>query len=254
MAEVKSRVNPALETGDIYFLYRPVVDAEEVHGLEDVRRFFIVLKPWRPPRYRLIVVGRKRLPDPREHNRFWGFVWRVLRDRAALNAELGEEEYATKTRGIRKVPAARPAAEGIYAIVRHGDHTHLAYALELPTREGPAERELNIRREASYIIAVRNPESPRPPAAGAGPKQPARFPPELQRKFAGRRFVPVDPPDFLDYEGAELVLIGAEENPEQELGLEFVPDREDEHTADVLRDLALPREVVREPLFEGAWK
>ena len=31
-------------------------------------------------------------------------------------------------------PPARPAAEGIYAIVRHGDHTHLAYVIELPQR------------------------------------------------------------------------------------------------------------------------
>ena len=50
------------------------------------------------------------------------------------------------------------------------------------------------------------------------------------------------------------MLIGATENPEEELGLEFKPDRESLHTADVLRDLKLPHEIVREPLFEGEWK
>ena len=50
------------------------------------------------------------------------------------------------------------------------------------------------------------------------------------------------------------MLIGADEDPERELGIEFKPDRETEHTADVLRDLKLPREIVREPLFEGKWK
>jgi hypothetical protein len=137
--------------------------------------------------------------------------------------------------------------------VRHDDHTHLVYALELPTREGAAERELNIRREASYIVAVRNPETPRPANTGLDPERDATFPKRLQEKFAGRKFVPVDPPDFLDYEGAELMFIGAAEDPERELGIAFKPDRETEHTADVLRDLRLPRDVVRVPLFEGEW-
>jgi hypothetical protein len=124
MAQVKSDASPLLERGDIYFLYRPRVETDEVHGLQDVERFYILMKPWRRHLYRLIVVGRKRLPDPKEHNRFWGFVWRVFKDRKALNDELGAREYTTKTRGVRHVPPVRPAAEGIYTLVRHGDHTH----------------------------------------------------------------------------------------------------------------------------------
>jgi hypothetical protein len=34
-----------LEQGDIYFFYRPKKDAEEVKGVEDVRRFFMVTAP-----------------------------------------------------------------------------------------------------------------------------------------------------------------------------------------------------------------
>lgn len=253
MADVKSHAAPLLEKGDIYFLYRPRVDTDEVHGLQDVERLYIVLKPQRRTLFRLIIVGRKKLPDPQEHNRFWAFVWRVFDDRAALQQELREDTYQTKTRGVRHLQPARPAAEGIYGLARHGgDHTHLAYALELPKTEGPAERELNIRREASYIVAVKNPEAPSPPGMPSGAE--AKFPKRLMEKFGGRRFVPLDPPDFLDYEGAQLVLIGAREDPEAELGLEFKPDREDEHTADVLKDLRLPREIAREPLFEGEWK
>jgi hypothetical protein len=167
---------------------------------------------------------------------------------------LGEKAYVTRTRGVRHVAAVRPAGEGIYSIVRHQDHTHLAYVLELPRHEGPAERELNIKREASYIIAVKNPHSGDPPAAGLDPDREARFPKKLQETFAGRRFAPIDPPDFLDYEGAELLLIGASQVPERELGIEFKPDTEDKHNADIFRVLKLPREVVREPLFLGNWK
>jgi hypothetical protein len=254
MAQVQSHKYPPIESGDIYFLYRPAVGVREVHGFGDVRRLYILLKPWSKQIFRLLIVGRKKLPAPEEHDRFWAFVWRVFGDRAALNAELGYEEYQTKADGVRRVPPARPAAEGIYTIVRHGDHTHLAYLLELPKRQGPVERELNIKREASYIIAVKNPESANAPGTGLDPKHEARFPDELQDKFQGRRFIPVDPPDFLNYEGAELLLIGARENAEEELGIEFKPDEETEHTADVLQDLKLPREIVREPLFKGQWK
>jgi hypothetical protein len=238
---------------DIYFLYRPKVDTAEVQGLDDVERFYILLKPWHQHLYRVIIIGRKRLPDHKRHNRFWGFVWRVFKDRATLNEELGAREYETKTRGVRAIPPVRPAAEGIYALVRHGDHTHLAYVIELPERQGPAERELNIEREASYIIAVRNPETPRSPNAGLAPERAAKFPRQLREKFAGRRFLPVDPPEFLNHAGTELIFIGASEDPERELGVEFKPDREIEHTADVFRDLTLPREIAREPLFENEW-
>ena len=34
-----------LEQGDIYFFYRPKKDAQEVKGVEDVRRFFMVTAP-----------------------------------------------------------------------------------------------------------------------------------------------------------------------------------------------------------------
>jgi hypothetical protein len=93
-----------------------------------------------------------------------------------------------------------------------------------------------------------------PPNVGLDPHEETRFPKSLQDKFGGRRFLPVDPPDFLDYDGAELMLIGASENPEKEFGIEFKPDREDEHRADIFRIRKLPRELVREPLFEGKWK
>lgn len=34
-----------LKQGDIYFFYRPKKDAQEVKGVEDVRRFFMVIAP-----------------------------------------------------------------------------------------------------------------------------------------------------------------------------------------------------------------
>lgn len=107
-----------LDRGDIFLLYRPRVGLDEAHGLRDVERFYILLKPWRRQSYRLIILGRKRLPDPQQHDRFWAFVWRVFSDRHELNEELGEKHYHSRTHGIRKIAPARWAAEGIYTVAR----------------------------------------------------------------------------------------------------------------------------------------
>lgn len=58
-----------METGDIHFLYRPVVEEEEPEGLGDVQNFFVVLHPRGRDHLRLLVVGRKRLPDVGETER-----------------------------------------------------------------------------------------------------------------------------------------------------------------------------------------
>ena len=57
-----------LEQGDIFFFYRPKVRFENVESIEDVRRFFVVLAPESKIRdlYRLLVIGKKSLPEIRE--------------------------------------------------------------------------------------------------------------------------------------------------------------------------------------------
>ena len=119
-----------------------------------MQRLYFLLKPWYVSLYRLIITGRKKLPDPEEHDRFWAFVCRIFKDRAALQEELGEKTYKTKTRGLRKLPPARPAAEGIYAIVRHVDHTHLAYLIELPKRHGEKIEKPKERAPATVINSM----------------------------------------------------------------------------------------------------
>src|SRR5690554_8072569 len=63
-----------LETGHIYFVYRPRVEEKhaeaeqvdgegQVEGLDDVQRFYMVLKPKGKKVYRMLAMGRKQLPD-----------------------------------------------------------------------------------------------------------------------------------------------------------------------------------------------
>ena len=245
-----------LERGNIYFTYRPRVEHATAGGLEDVQRFFVVLSPHGERRYRLIVIGRKQLPEIESHrDRSWAFVQKVSRRPEDIEDDLDAATYRTKTRGDRHLPPARPAGEGVYALVRHDDHTHLVFALELPQRQGQVQRELNIPEEGSYIIAIKNPEQPAPPGVGLTEDEQAELPERLQRRFERRRFVPVDPPSFLDHEGAELVFIGAGDDPSNELGVPLDPQPETIDTAEIFRDLRLERSRhPLRPLFEGKWE
>lgn len=253
MAQIKG--SGILERGSIYFLYRPKVQKEQAKGARDVERFYMVLSPDGKGFYREIIIGQKTLPGIRQKERNWAFVKAVARQAKELEEEFGAVAYGTKTRGEREIPAARPAGEGIYAIVRHDNHTHLAYSLELPEQPREVQHALHIPAEGSYIISIKNPEKSSPPKVGLKPDQKAGYPRKLLAAFHDRRFADADPPELLDYPGAELMLIGARENPEQELAIGMEPDKETAVSADVFADLKLNRkEHPVKPLFEGKWE
>ncbi|ACM18711.1 hypothetical protein Geob_0340 [Geotalea daltonii FRC-32] len=253
MAQIKG--TGILERGNIYFLYRPKVQKEQARGERDVERFYMVLSPEGKNIFREIIIGQKALPGIRKKERNWAFVKNVTRQAKELEEEFGELEYSTKTRGEREVPAARPAGEGIYAIVRHDNHTHLAYSLELPEQPRQVQRALNIATEGSYIISVKNPGKTSPPGTGLKSGQKAGYPQELLAAFRDRRFADADPPELLDYPGTELMLIGAEEKPGEELGIGLSTDKETGASADIFTDLKLNRkEHPVKPLFEGKWE
>ncbi|MFP4225079.1 MAG: hypothetical protein ACLFVN_13570 [Phycisphaeraceae bacterium] len=246
-----------LERGNIYFIYQPRVEEEEVESLRDVQRLYMVLSPHGKKKYRLSIVGRKKLPDPgrKGKGRFWGFVDMVSSDPRQVEKQFDPVKYETKTRGERHIPAARPAGEGVYRILRHGDHTHLVYALELPEKPGEVQEEMNIEQEASYIVSVKNPEKGAPRAAGLKEERQAAYPKSLQEQFRDRKFADADPPEFFDHEGCEFVLVSAAEDVAEELGIELDPQEEDESTAEIFNDLRMERsEHPTEPLLKGKWE
>src|SRR5206468_10753430 len=123
------------------------------------------LSPHAEARHRLIVIGRKKLPEIEDqHEKNWAFVQKVAHDPHEIGEELGRVIYETKTRGERHLAPARPAGEGVYALVRHADHTHLAFALELPTKPGEVQGELNIPQQGATSSPSETPSSPRPQA------------------------------------------------------------------------------------------
>ncbi|MFW5887992.1 MAG: hypothetical protein ACOCUH_04270 [Bacteriovoracia bacterium] len=245
-----------LEKGNIYFFYRPKVEEESVEGIKDVQRMYMVLSPEKHKDYRLAIIGRKHLPDPSKKGKgkIWGFVDMVAKSPDEIEKELQEEHYDTKTRGQRTIPAARVAGEGVYRIVNHNGHTHLAYSLELPKKEGEVQKEFEINDEASYIINIKNPEKPAPKNTGLSNKKQAHFPKTLQNKFEDRKFYALNPPHYLDYEGAEFIMVSAAKDIKNELGITLNTEDENQNDADVYNDLHIDKEKHPvEPLFKGKW-
>ncbi len=250
-----------LEQGDIYFFYRPKKGAEEVKGIEDVRRFFMVTAPEEGQLYRLFVIGKKSLPEVRKtearaSERYWARVGGVFKDANELIKELSSDEF-------RKGDAARPVGEGKYAIVKHHqNHTELAYILELPKEPGEAQKELGIEKEASYIVSVINPKKPAVSSVTDGGKYPSTeeipmYPEELLKEFGDNdTFVPLSRDTrFIDYQNAQILLTAAREGRDvikRDIGIEIVEEDETQQSADIFNKLKVRKDQVPiRPLTEG---
>ncbi len=255
-----------IEHGDLFFFYRPKVDSEEVRGLRDVQRFYMVTSPEKNAKagskkdiHRLFLLGQKQLPEivqgkQTSKERNWALNILTTVNSEDIRKELLPVEYTTETRGIRRVGAAEPAGEGKYSIVKHDNHTELAYILELPEIPGPTQKEFEIKKEASYIISVKNPEIQVPGlAAFSTPENKAQYPKHLREMFGNRRWIDVEDPNLLDYENTQLLLIGArKEHVEEELGIEINEEKESQRSADLFKELKIRREQVPlKSIFEG---
>jgi hypothetical protein len=245
-----------LEQGDIFFFYRPKKAAEEVKGIEDVRRFFMVTAPEQnnSQLYRLFVIGKKSLPEVRRtearaSERYWARVGGIFRDANELTKELSSDEF-------RRGDAARPVGEGKYAIVKHQNHTELAYILELPREPGEAQKELGIQKEASYVISIINPKIPKSPNVPTI-EEPSKYPKEVLNEFnENENFVSLSKnTKFIDYQNAQIILIGAREGRDvikDEIGIEIKEEPQQSSSADIFNKLKLRREHVPiKPLTEG---
>ncbi|XP_062109571.1 uncharacterized protein LOC133821079 [Humulus lupulus] len=223
------------------------------------------------PLLRLILMGKKSLPDPAKKKGVphWGFVELVTTQIEDIKTALKGEEYETATRGHRHQPGGRALGEGIYRILRHNPnkkmHTHLIYKLEFPAEgeKNEPQESLNIERQGSFLIQIKNPDvhgQQKGGSSGASGfrglqnKRKAMFPAHLQGQFGHNRYSPADPPDFLNYEGCEFLLIAASDDIE-ELGLDLKSegcDPSDKSCSDLVNTFG-ENAYSTKSLFEGTW-
>jgi hypothetical protein len=185
-----------VEQGDVLFFYRPTVQpAEAPPDLQPgVQAFYVVLSPANQGTHRRVRIGKKRMP---KSERLWARVERVGDFARVIGDQINDEVYTTKTRGDRFQPGARPVAQGCYAFVRHGDHTHFVYRVD--------------RDEADA------PEDVRVPEVGDSVVLFEREPTEDSRAIWSAE----GEVRWLDREGEELVFVGVDEDPEDVLGLDI---------------------------------
>jgi hypothetical protein len=244
----KGEKSQMVEYGDIFFFYRPKVGKEEVADIEDVQRFYMVTAP-EDGKYRLFVVGQKQLPEIVEgkstsEEKNWAVNILTTSDPEDIRKELLPAEYPTETKGIRRMGPAVPAGEGKYSIVKHDNHTELAYVLELPKVPGPTQKEFDIKKEASYIISVKNPDI-QVRGFAAFEKRKPEYPASIKEKFGDRRWINVEDPDILNFENAQVLLIGArKKDVQEELGIDLNEERETADTAELFNELRLRKEQV----------
>ncbi|GAA5880478.1 hypothetical protein JCM16303_005396 [Sporobolomyces ruberrimus] len=226
------RKHGTLETGHVYFVYRPKVEVEEPHSLDDVSKFHLLLVPHHSKLHRLLAIGKKALPDHDQSSRpLWGEVLNVGEDMKSLKKNLGSYSYETKTMGSRYQPGSRVAASGVYILHATENYpkdsqnmsavyeTKFAYQVALPHEMGEVQEALHIHPSGSFSLQVKNPESPsnNPAAPTQDPSKHPQFPESLQSLFR-TKFIPANPPALLDYPGAELLLLPSKHNVHEDIG------------------------------------
>ncbi|ORX33671.1 hypothetical protein BD324DRAFT_639126 [Kockovaella imperatae] len=275
-----------LESGHIYFLYRPKVDAEEVDSVDDISKFHILLIPTSHPYgkshyHRIIEVGKKKLPDPHASRQvIWGLVGNVGSDKAELKNAFGAYDYETKTKGTRHQSAARPAARGHYILhsprdelADSPDHDRqrdfkilLAYEITTPASEdfGQVQSDLGIAEKGAVALQVKSPEaeSTNPRAASIPKDKRASYPKKLDGLFANRRFIPANPPSFLDYSGGELLLLSSAHDLAEWLGKDgkkIVHDLDNDASKEqvgidgAMKELGMSKKDTEIEALEGVW-
>ncbi|CAO3616461.1 unnamed protein product [Cunninghamella blakesleeana] len=235
-----------LENGHIYFFYRPKMNGKEsIQSNQDVQRLFMLLIPHHfnsakddPNKKRipsLIIIGSKKLPLIRSHEKHWGFVSDASDDFHQLLKYFKEHTYSTKTRGKRVVQAVRILGIGAYTISHHQDkrNSYLSYILTDPEPLSSVQEEFNLKKEGTFAFSIKNPKIPYLPSDGdetgdtiseaihssssssstkKSNKDP-HFPDEIQKQFGDLRFLSMNETTFfLNYPNCQVLLVGTRDS------------------------------------------
>ncbi|AIK97238.1 hypothetical protein [Candidatus Odyssella acanthamoebae] len=202
-----------LQKGNIYFFYRPKVQHSYAHSIDDVQGLLLVFKPTDLNKYIILRVGKKRLP---EATSYFAFVEKVCSTIEELKAQFKGEHYKTATEGERKMSAAQCVGEGKYLFLGHEQHTHLCFQLTDFEETNTLQKEFHLTAQADYLISVKNPHTSSPTGAGLPRQEKANYPLNLQNNFDDYRFIPLISPEYLNYEGAEFIIIGKDKSDIEE--------------------------------------
>ena len=105
-------------------------------------------------------------------------------------------------------------------------------------------REFEIKKEASYIVSVKNPDI-QIPGFKAFEKRKPQYPSSIKEKFGDRRWINVEDPKLLNYENTQVLMIGArKKDVEEELGIDLNEEKETANTAELFKELKIKEDQV----------
>lgn len=215
-----------LEKGLIYFFVRGRVGIDDPSSVDDIARSYMILRPMPSGaaltdaapigdahKNRIIALPKKVLPASRRDT----FLCIVDAADASFdtikNEHLKSSDYSTKTQGLRHTPAAKPIAEGIYALTHTGRESHLSYILTVPSELGEVQKDIGLNSRGAFITSVKNPGTSAP--AGAAPQAQAEYPEGMKKDFRGLRWGRLEPA-HLNHASAQFLLIGEGETDKLE--------------------------------------
>lgn len=204
------------EGGACYFFYRPRVGLKEAKNASDVAHCYMMLVPDKKDTARLLKIPSKKMPKAGSRSSHKLLFVAKAGSVQELIEYLGQQTTTTPvTKEQHTFYPARLAAAGFYSLFLHnhegsppsGMHAHLGWRLVAPRRMGPAQKMMNLVPEATSVVVVHN------PARGTWLGIKCKLPEELQDQFKGKRVdqrknIPLDPPEFLEQEGLEVLLVG----------------------------------------------
>lgn len=194
-----------LQEGNIYFFLRSKVDHPSIKVIEDVQHAMLLLQPKESSKYILLIIGKKHLPEESGQS-YFTFVNKVFSSYKDVAESLKQKDYSTKTKGERHLPSATNIGYGKYIIYLDNEHSCIAYKLAPLKKDIKIKSVFKLKKSDSFIMQVKN--TNKYPPLHKDYAHGTIFPKELAELFGEHKFIPLNPVDFLYYEGAEILLIG----------------------------------------------
>lgn len=211
-----------IEKGIIYFFTRGRVGVEDPESVQDLQRTFFVMRPIPTgaklgdtavpdsEQNRLVALPKKVFPKG-GNDKFMAFVEKSKVSMKQLKEEFFQgSEYETQTLGTRHNSPVTPIGEGVYALTKVGNTTHLAYMLTIPENPEQVQDDLGLREKGSFAISLKNPTRKGP--ANATLDEKPDYPKEFIDDFRGLAWMPIHKAEYLDYPNAQVLLIGESED------------------------------------------
>ncbi|CAO3618781.1 unnamed protein product [Cunninghamella echinulata] len=219
------------------------INLEYEESPNEVQRLFMLLIPHHEKssihkekrKSSLIIIGSKKLPLIKSHEKHWGSVVGASNDFNELLKDFKKHTYSTKTRGERTIEAVRILGIGAYSISHHQQkrNGYLSYILTDPDPPAQVQEDFNLEHEGTFAISVKNPKSNSGTNNGGDSgghdntrrfnKDP-NFPNWLQKELRDLNFLPITETTlFLNYPDCQILLVGTRDSIDvDELGKDAV--------------------------------